>query len=470
MLFVVLLATVLAARLYIAHYHPKSAAGHHLGKDSQIARKSHNRKGSPVVVGFCHGEGDSGGESDRAGRFSSFSARRRILGKLVRAALPHRWIRWENMTSGGLPTQSERPFPDVVFCFAGQTFSQDAVQTRFDQPPEMGPPGGARSDDLGRWSGGVHRPDDWSFVRHRRGRPLLVGMNTDPWGSDDCGHLDALIDVKLAHPYNGCPSIYAPLALFQLLPAKGYDPEKLLTGGASSTPTTSFQKRKFCVLRCSQCQPHPMAGDGVVLWAFLHILEEDYQKCDIVGDCQMRGEEGVGGCQVDESDRAEKEFQESVELYSGYRFVVSFEPTQVDGYFSDTVVAASLAGAVPVFWGDERIGERVNPGRIINMNDYVAEDHVLKLRDAESIVGDERVVFAENFLRPEMAKAVKVLKSLNENEEKFTAVAAQPLVSSSGGESVGDESSGRKGSVLDPERIGVALNQLFHELESFTVA
>mmetsp|Transcript_4940 Transcript_4940/g.8979 ORF Transcript_4940/g.8979 Transcript_4940/m.8979 type:complete len:342 (-) Transcript_4940:70-1095(-) len=333
------------------------------------------------------------------------------------------------------------------------------------------------------WRDGVYRPDDMGFVRHNRGRPLLVGLNEDPWETGDCSHLDLIFDVKTAHPFYGCPSIYIPPALLQLLPTP-YDASKALTRRGiqgKKAPT----KRKFCVLYCDPCNPHPMSGDGVVTWAFLNVMREEYQDCDIKGDCQ-KSAESVMRCT---SGQRKHSFLSAVDTFSEYRFVVAFETAQVNGYMSSTAITAAMAGSLPIFWGDETVGAKVdvdqgdgeghsndgfheddaergqsdvhshdlNEKRLFNMNNYVTEEHVLKLRDAEDMQGDDRLVFAENFLRDDMKKAVEKIRDLNENPEMYNQVISQPLVTGEDAEE----------SFFHPLRISRSFRIVLEDLESF---
>lgn len=55
---------------------------------------------------------------------------------------------------------------------------------------------------------------------------------------------------------------------------------------------------------------------------------------------------------------------EAVEVYEDYAFVVAFENTKAEGYVTEKIVNAFLAGAVPIYWGWEGVnGEVFEEGR-----------------------------------------------------------------------------------------------------------
>uniref|UniRef100_A0A7S0GY69 Fucosyltransferase n=2 Tax=Amorphochlora amoebiformis TaxID=1561963 RepID=A0A7S0GY69_9EUKA len=308
------------------------------------------------------------------------------------------------------------------------------------------------------WKDGVYRPDDMMFVRHTKGRPLLIGLNTDPWRGEDCNHLDLIFDTKKQHSFYGCPSVYIPMALLNLLPSS-YKPHHLLeTTRTKSRALESLKEqdsdnRKFCVMFCHPCRPHPVSGDGVILWTFLSVLEQEYKACDVIGDCQ-KAVDIPTYCGIWER---EKYVNASVELYRSYRFVMAFETTQVDGYFTESVALAAIAGAVPVFWGDEGIGDRINEKRLVNINAHVSEEHVLKLRDAESISGDERITFAYNFLHQDFLHAVKHIRSLDEDYAKYQIKLTNSIIKEKSVDM----------SVLSPKRIAHAFRNILTDLDSY---
>lgn len=53
-----------------------------------------------------------------------------------------------------------------------------------------------------------------------------------------------------------------------------------------------------------------------------------------------------------------------------YKFAVCFENSRGDGYVTEKIVDAYLAGCVPIYWGDPRVVEDFNPESFINAHDF----------------------------------------------------------------------------------------------------
>ncbi|CAM9158120.1 unnamed protein product [Chrysoparadoxa australica] len=61
----------------------------------------------------------------------------------------------------------------------------------------------------------------------------------------------------------------------------------------------------------------------------------------------------------------------AVEMYRDFRFAVSFEATNaVDGYHSEKIVNAFLAGAVPIYWGPPSATSAFNPNSFIHCGNF----------------------------------------------------------------------------------------------------
>lgn len=75
---------------------------------------------------------------------------------------------------------------------------------------------------------------------------------------------------------------------------------------------------------------------------------------------------------------------DALELYRPYRFVVAFEQSDAPGYVTEKVLLALLAGAIPIFWGNEPAATAIfNPAAFVNcrafasLDDCAAEVHRL---------------------------------------------------------------------------------------------
>lgn len=75
---------------------------------------------------------------------------------------------------------------------------------------------------------------------------------------------------------------------------------------------------------------------------------------------------------------------DALELYRPYRFAVAFEQSDAPGYVTEKVLLAFLAGAIPIFWGNESAVTAIfNPAAFVNcrafasLDDCAAEVHRL---------------------------------------------------------------------------------------------
>lgn len=62
--------------------------------------------------------------------------------------------------------------------------------------------------------------------------------------------------------------------------------------------------------------------------------------------------------------------ESTIKFMSGYRFAVCFENAYGDGYVTEKIVQAFLAGSVPIYWGDPLVVEDFNPGSFINAHAF----------------------------------------------------------------------------------------------------
>ena len=57
-------------------------------------------------------------------------------------------------------------------------------------------------------------------------------------------------------------------------------------------------------------------------------------------------------------------------LRSQYKFTTAFESESADGYLSEKIRLPLMAGSIPIYWGNPRVAEFINPACFINCHDY----------------------------------------------------------------------------------------------------
>lgn len=90
----------------------------------------------------------------------------------------------------------------------------------------------------------------------------------------------------------------------------------------------------------------------------------DYKRVDCMGQVLHNTDipEGYG--------RDGQWEQTQLQIYKDYKFVIAFENSSADGYVTEKIVQALLAGAVPIYWGADDIKQYVNPECFVNVNDF----------------------------------------------------------------------------------------------------
>ena len=154
----------------------------------------------------------------------------------------------------------------------------------------------------------------------------------------------------------------------------------------------------------------------------------------------------------------------AVGLMRRYRFVVAFENSQLDGYHTEKISTAYLAGAVPIYWGDPGLASRLNERAYVNcsfrVSDYYGQDarqggpHDQFKRRFDAFRRDYEGEFARKGgnvtasvrgklrkkaftalatelateLRPRFQRCIDRVAALDADAAQYRAVAAAPLV------------------------------------------
>lgn len=74
---------------------------------------------------------------------------------------------------------------------------------------------------------------------------------------------------------------------------------------------------------------------------------------------------------------------------SQHKFNICFENSQADGYITEKVLHAKIAGCVPIYWGDKNTDTDFTEGSIVNLSHYNSyEDVVEKIKELENNVDE----------------------------------------------------------------------------------
>jgi alpha(1,3/1,4) fucosyltransferase len=72
-----------------------------------------------------------------------------------------------------------------------------------------------------------------------------------------------------------------------------------------------------------------------------------------------------------------REKKETMNWLGQCKFIIAYENQLYDGYITEKVFQAYLAGAIPIYWGDKRAVSDINKEAIIYANDYGAEKDLI---------------------------------------------------------------------------------------------
>ncbi len=86
-------------------------------------------------------------------------------------------------------------------------------------------------------------------------------------------------------------------------------------------------------------------------------------------------------------------------LQSRYKFSLAFENGIYDGYTTEKLITASLAGSIPIYWGNPHVSLDFNPKRFVSLHDFVSAE-----------------------------KAIEFIIELSNDENRLREMVAQPLL------------------------------------------
>mmetsp|Transcript_12125 Transcript_12125/g.44255 ORF Transcript_12125/g.44255 Transcript_12125/m.44255 type:complete len:274 (+) Transcript_12125:802-1623(+) len=111
-------------------------------------------------------------------------------------------------------------------------------------------------------------------------------------------------------------------------------------------PTEQDAKKntKFCAFLYYNC--------AVTYRQKFYDLLSTYKQVDALGKCNYHKEWTTGyHGNNDPRYRGRNGYDTSIEIQSGYKFVIAFENSVLDGYLSEKIVNAFLAKSIPIYFG-----------------------------------------------------------------------------------------------------------------------
>ena len=146
------------------------------------------------------------------------------------------------------------------------------------------------------------------------------------------------------------------------------------------------------------------------------------------------------------------------EIYKDYKFTFAMENSDINGYITEKIMNAYIAGSIPIYWGTSKVKTIFNPKSFIYLNDYNSFEEAAK--DIISISNDnERYnaminepIFISN-LYPEYDKyydkpppqfVIDIANSINNNLKKYNKI-GKNMENSKGKQNGGNSTRKQKG-------------------------
>jgi hypothetical protein len=114
----------------------------------------------------------------------------------------------------------------------------------------------------------------------------------------------------------------------------------------------SKTKTKFCVFIAGHSRNCPRAH-------FTQMLHNKYKHVDCAGRCLNNIGRILGG----------KE-SKKIEYMRPYKFCIAFENSQYPGYCTEKILHAFLAGCIPIYWGDPKVGNDFNDKSFLHLQSH----------------------------------------------------------------------------------------------------
>lgn len=178
---------------------------------------------------------------------------------------------------------------------------------------------------------------------------ILVDM--EPHYNNSTGfEFDQIITCKSEN--TGPKFIYTPVWSFMMSGLSNYSIPDLLK-------RNKYDKTKFCAYMYSNCQPHREN---------FFVKLNRRKRVDALGVCQHNVDIPEGRHDANWVDKA-------IENYKPYKFVITFENTLgLDGYVTEKIIYALIAGCIPIYAGSSSIKEQLNPNCYISLDDFSSEE------------------------------------------------------------------------------------------------
>lgn len=258
------------------------------------------------------------------------------------------------------------------------------------------------------------------------GRPVVLTWDAEAYdhaGGDSSKYDIMLIPSKTTiQNYQATEAVYFPFSMMAQLMRNKHTFNDL----THPTRKAVSSKSHFCAFMYRKCWIPVYSAAAAVRSALFDEFADKYKACT-----SFRSDMGSNdGCRVAADSPAtvptqpdENYYDSAVANYHGYKFVLVAEHDRKDGYVTEKIFNAMLAGAVPIYFGAPDIESHVNPARFINCNFDISELKDQPTGDFESLV-----TFTRSKYSVEFDKCVEEVRRIDSNASAFEEMVNQPAV------------------------------------------
>lgn len=402
-----------------------------------------------VKVGVCQG------------MISTFRQNRSFTVRWIEAAFPDRQVQeitLDHRCEG--PREAE---VDVVVVIWNNynTLWQEKISKprRFPLAHNITPTPADTQNDL------IFYPKGSVIVPHRPGRPFVIATN-----EEDTGGVNEIYDVVIQTtvvPYaSRGANLYWPLAsraFYDMGFQQRFIPSNLLDVASYD----AWRNRHFLAFMSSYCDDtanmHGLGGTEGGPYIRVALFDNLRAHC---GDSVH----GIGNhpnfkkCGRKTHNMAIGSrthfYDEIVDTYRQYKFVLAFENSFCKGWWTEKMISAVLAGAIPIYggWGPSPdIAEHVDPARFIYCNFEKNRSTSLGLCSSQD--EERRIRLFKHLQKENLNSCIRKIKAVANDPKAIRRILNTPLIKG-----------GRvSNTIFDLKRIGQNLRQILQDHDSYLI-
>jgi hypothetical protein len=283
----------------------------------------------------------------------------------------------------------------------------------------------------------------YTLAQHEVGRSFLVGLHGEPYAAW-AGGADAVFvttaDTSDRYITRDAAAIFWPvisramyLGMYGNVNASSIS-QRLRVPAAFNASFEARRKGRFCAFRYSSCDKD-FYGNSLGLAAPLRValfdaLSEQYKRPDSHGTCRPDDEIARRYGNRFKAVRADSNRFAEHNTLRPYKFVFAAENSLASGYFTEMLLNAVLAHAVPIVLGKGRwppiLRRQVNMKRILYCP-FPSDDDTLEVPFNASDP-EARILLVKRLWPAHIRRCVEKIAKVDQDDELFERTIATPLL------------------------------------------